>query len=93
MLTARDGYQTCEMAGLYALEYRRIGRHYGKHTVAKAWGLLARSSQLLGFARHEKPNLALNLGSRSQNLAAKLLDIPVVEIMDYEHTAESRRPS
>ena len=33
--------------------------------------------------------LALNLGSRSQNLAAKLMGIPVVEIMDYEHTAES----
>lgn len=90
VLTARDGYQTCEMAGLYALEYQRIGRHYGKRTAAKAWGLLARSSQLLGFARREKPGLALNLGSRSQNLAAKLSGIPVVEIMDYEHTAESR---
>jgi predicted glycosyltransferase len=90
VLTARDGYQTCEMAGFHSLEYQKVGHHYGKRTVAKAWGLLARSCQLMGFARHERPGLALNLGSRSQNLAAKLMGIPVVEIMDYEHTAESR---
>jgi predicted glycosyltransferase len=54
---------------------------------AKAYGLLVRSAQLLRFAHHEKPSLALNLGSRSQNLTAKFLSIPVVEIMDYEHTA------
>lgn len=90
VLTARDGYQTCEMAGFHALEFHRIGRHYGRKLAAKAWGLLARGCQLAAFARREKPALALNLGSRSQNLAARILGIPVVEIMDYEHTAESR---
>ncbi|MFM2006467.1 MAG: hypothetical protein RLZZ09_2122, partial [Pseudomonadota bacterium] len=89
MLTARDGYQTCEMAGFFALDYQQIGRHYGGHLIAKIWGLLVRGTQLTRFARRETPGLALNLGSRSQNLAAKLLGIPVVEIMDYEHTAES----
>jgi len=89
VLTARDGYQTCEMAGFYALDYQCIGRHYGRHLTAKVWGVLVRSWQLLGFARHEKPVLALNLGSRSQSLAAKMLGIPVAEIMDYEFTAES----
>jgi len=90
VLTARDGYQTCEMADFYSLKFQRIGHHYGKRISAKAWGLLARSYQLLDFARREEPALAVNLGSRSQNLTAKLLGIPVVEIMDYEHTAESR---
>jgi predicted glycosyltransferase len=89
VLTARDAYQTCEMAGFHALDYQQIGRHYGRHLIAKAWGLLVRSAQLVRFARRQKPVLALNLGSRSQNLAAKLTGIPVVEIMDYEHTAES----
>ena len=89
VLTARNSYQTCEMAGFHALDYQQIGRHYGRHLLAKVWGLLVRGGQLILFARHEKPGLALNLGSRSQNLAAKLLGIPVVEIMDYEHTAES----
>ena len=88
ILTARDGNQTCEMAGFHSLDYQRVGRHYGRHLTAKAFGLVIKSAQLLRFARRERPDLALNLGSRSQNLAAKLLGIPVVEIMDYEHTAE-----
>lgn len=90
VLTARDAYQTCEIAGFHALDYQPIGRHYGASLTAKVWGLMTRSRQLIGFARREKPGLALNLGSRSQNLAARLLGIPVAEIMDYEHTAESR---
>ena len=88
VVTARDCYQTCEMARYHSLDYKKIGRHCGRHLTAKACGLLVRSAQLLRFARHEKPHLAINLGSRSQNLAAKFLGIPVAEIMDYEHTAE-----
>ncbi len=89
VLTARDGYQTCEMAGFHSMDYQRIGRHYGKNLLAKVAGLGVRAGQLLAFARRERPHLALNLGSRSQNLACRLARIPVVEIMDYEHTAES----
>jgi predicted glycosyltransferase len=90
VLTARDAYQTCEIAKFHGIEFQRIGRHRGKNLAAKAVGLVTRSGQLYGYARDEKPQLALNLGSRSQNVAAKLLGIPVVEIMDYEHTAEPR---
>jgi predicted glycosyltransferase len=89
VLTARNGYQTCEMARFHGLDFQQVGRHYGRRLSAKAWGLLVRGLQLARFARHQEPALALNLGSRSQNLAAKLTGIPVVEIMDYEHTAES----
>lgn len=88
VLTARDAYQTCEIAQFHGMEFQCIGRHQGKNLAAKAAGLVIRSGQLLSYARQEKPQLALNLGSRSQNLAAKLLGIPVVEIMDYEHTVE-----
>lgn len=88
LLTARDGYQTCELAGFHGLNFQRIGRHYGKRLTAKIWGLLVRGGQLAAFAFQEKPQLVLNLGSRSQNLAARLLRIPVAEIMDYEHTSE-----
>ena len=77
------------MARYRSLDFQQVGRHCGRHLSAKVFGLLVRSAQLLCFALHEKPHLAINLGSRSQNLAAKLLGIPVVEIMDYEHTAES----
>jgi predicted glycosyltransferase len=89
VLTARNGQQTCEIAGFHSLDFQQVGHHYGRHLIAKIWGLLVRSGQLMCFALYQNPALALNLGSRSQNLAAKLLGIPVVEIMDYEHTAES----
>ncbi len=88
VITARDGYQTCELAEFHGMHFQRIGRHYGKRLISKAMGLLVRGGQLALFARHEKPRLAINLGSRTQNLAARLLGIPVAEIMDYEHTVE-----
>jgi len=90
LLTARDAYQTCELADHHGLEYHAIGRHNGKHLISKVGGLLGRSLQLVRHYRASRPDLVLNLGSRSQNLAAKLLGIPVAEIMDYEHSAESK---
>lgn len=88
VLTARDAYQTCEMATLYGFKFRRIGRHYGKRRLMKALGVIYRTAQLLPFALREKPILALNHGSRTQNLACNLLGIPAVGMMDYEHAAE-----
>jgi hypothetical protein len=87
VLTARDAYQTCEMADRYGLAYTRIGRHYGKRRLLKAWGLFARGLQLLPFAVREKPSLAVNHGSRTQTLICNALGIPTVTIMDYEHAA------
>lgn len=89
VLTARDAYQTCEMADRYGLEHTKIGRHYGKNRLLKGWGLFARGYQLLPFARQEHPQLALNHGSRTQSLVCNALGIPTVTIMDYEYTAEA----
>ena len=36
VLTARDAYQTCEMAEMYGFEFDRIGRHYGKSRPMKS---------------------------------------------------------
>ena len=86
VLTARDAYQTCEMAELYHFNYKKIGRHYGQKVLLKVFGLGIRSSQLLPFALRERPVLALNHGSRSQVVACDFLKIPSVTIMDYEHS-------
>lgn len=88
VLTARDAYQTCEMATRFGFTFTMIGKHYGRRRLLKFWGLLARSSQLLPFALREKPCLALNHGSRTQNLICNLLGIPTVTIMDYEHSQD-----
>ncbi|MGH9469001.1 MAG: DUF354 domain-containing protein [Terriglobia bacterium] len=91
--TARAAFQVCEMAALYHLDYTRVGRHYGKHTAFKALGLGVRALQLIPFAARERPHLALSHGSRSQLLAATILRIPSVLILDYEFARALLRPT
>ena len=85
VLTARDCSQTCGLADLYKLNYKRIGRHYGKHKIAKLAGLLVRSMELSPEVVREKPAIALSHGSRSQHLLAFMLGIPTIIMLDYEH--------
>lgn len=86
VLTARDAFQTCEMATRYGLSYTKIGRHYGENRLLKLCGLVIRSLQLIPFVLREKPCLGLNHGARAQILICNLLRIPNVTIMDYEHS-------
>ncbi len=88
VLTARDAYQTCDMADLYKLQYKRIGRHYGKNKLLKLIGLLIRTGQLVPFALRERPMLSLNHGSRTHNFVSNLLHIPTLTISDYEHASQ-----
>jgi len=60
VITARDAYQTCEMAEHYGLAFTRVGHHYGKHKLLKAWGFFVRSAQLVPFAMRER-EVILNL--------------------------------
>jgi uncharacterized protein len=84
-LSARRAFQTCEMATKYGFVFTKVGHHYGQRRLYKIWGLLVRSLQLVPLIIRERPILALNHGSRSQNLIGNLLRIPTVMIMDYEH--------
>jgi len=87
VLTAREAFQTCEMANRFGLRYTKIGRHYGKNKGMKALGLVIRALQLIPFILRERPALGLNHGSRAQILACNILRIPTVLIMDYEHAS------
>ena len=84
LVTARDCFQVCGLADQLGLSYRRIGRHYGKNTLLKLFGLGWRSLQLMPQALKERPILAISHGSRAQLLAATLLRIPSVTLADYE---------
>lgn len=84
LLTARDCFQVRELADLFNLTYRRVGRHYGKNPAWKLAGLCRRAVQLIPAVLRYKPVLALSHGSRSQLLVANLLRIPSVTIADYE---------
>lgn len=84
IITARDCFQVCELANLYAVPYKAIGRHYGKSTFMKLAGLGTRTLQLMPTALSEKPDVALSHGSRSQLLLSAMLRIPSIVICDYE---------
>lgn len=85
MLTARDCFQVCELADLFHLEYKRIGRHYGKRYLAKLFGLALRVAQTIPIAWRGKPNLALSHGSRTLFAVSWLLNIPTITMFDYEN--------
>jgi uncharacterized protein len=84
LVTARDCFQVCDLADLLHVNYRRVGRHYGKHTIWKLTGLGWRAMQLVSTVLRNRPDLAISHGSRSQLVAANLLRIPSVTVADYE---------
>ncbi len=85
VFTARDCFQVRELADQMKLNYRCIGHHYGKHTVAKLAGIGVRALQLLPYVLRQRPQLAVSHGSRSMFALASMLRIPTMTIMDYEH--------
>ncbi len=85
VLTARDAFQTCELADLAGFRYQRIGCHHGKNMVFKLTGVITRSLQMIPFIMRNRPDLAISHGARSQHLISALLQLPVVNILDYEH--------
>lgn len=84
-LTARDAFQVCDLANLFHLNYKRVGRHYGKSRTLKLGGTCLRALQLLPTALTEKPNLALSHGSRAQLLISAVMHVPSAVMIDYEH--------
>jgi predicted glycosyltransferase len=89
MVTARDAYQVCEVADLFHLIYKRVGRHYGKNKVLKVIGTCFRALQLRSVAGGQEVCLAVSHGSRSQILGSRLMRIPSLAIFDYEFTDHS----
>ena len=84
VLTARDCFQVRELADLFHLEYKLIGRHYGKSRLRKAAGLGCRALQLMPTVLRESPDLAVSHCSRAQLVTASSLGIPCLFIGDYE---------
>ena len=84
LITARDRFQVCDLARLFNLNYRPIGRHYGKLGIVKLVCLCMRSLQLAPTVIGEHPDLAISHGSRAQLMLSRLLRIPSLVIIDYE---------
>ena len=83
--TSRYFAQTVELANHFGLDHIPIGGHGGKRLKKIGLAILDRSWKLFCFAWNEKFDLAISHNSYAQALAAKVLGIPFVTSMDYEH--------
>jgi len=84
VLTARDCSQVRELADLFHLNYKLIGRHSGKNKIRKVAGLFFRALQLLPTILREKPDIAVSHCSRAQMIVSASLGIPSLQMGDYE---------
>jgi hypothetical protein len=89
-VTARDFAQTLQLLERFGIEHEAIGHHRGERLLAKAGGLVTRSSALVRFAVSDSRraggrfDLALGHGSNDISVAAALLRIPCSTMFDYE---------
>ena len=83
-VTAREFAQTVELAQRAGLDPVVIGRHRGAGMVAKAQGLVSRSTALARWARGRGFDLAIGHGSNDVTLAAAAMRIPSSTMFDYE---------
>jgi len=86
IVTARDYAQTIKLLELWGIEHVTIGKHGGKRKVGKILNLFSRAWQLIRFIHDKNVDLALSHGSRTQLLAARILGIPSILMLDYEYT-------
>lgn len=85
IITTRAYAQTVQLANKYRLQHTVIGKHGGNRTLALIQQLITRSLTLSRWAKDIQLDLVVSHNSYSQIVAAKLLGIPSVTLMDYEH--------
>lgn len=85
VVTARDFAETVSMAESAGLAAEVIGGHGGGKLSGKAGNLVQRAMSLARWARGHSIDLAVSHNSYSQILAARVLSVPTVTLMDYEH--------
>ena len=84
-VTAREFAQTIELAEAAGLDPTVVGGHGGGRLSGKAGNLLGRAWALARWARGRGFDLAVGHNSYSQVVAARLLSLRSVTLMDYEH--------
>ncbi len=83
--TARDFAETVPMAQAAGFSAEVLGGHGGRQVSAKAGNLMSRAWALAGWARKRGFDLAISHNSYSQILAARVLRVRSVTLMDYEY--------
>ena len=85
VITARDFAETIPLAEAAGLVPEVIGGHGGSALSGKAGNLVGRAMALARWARGRNLDLAVSHNSYSQILAARVLSLRSVTLMDYEH--------
>ena len=83
--TAREFAETVPLAHAAGFAPVVVGVHGGRDVSKKAGTIASRAWALAGWARKRKFDLALSHNSYSQILAARILGLKTVTLMDYEH--------
>ena len=83
-VTFRDFNNTVELARTMGIGGATIGVHGGKRNVGKLSNLVGRALSLRSFAAGRHFDLAVSHNSYPHVVAARLLRVPSVTMMDYE---------
>lgn len=83
--TARDYAQTVELAHNAGLNAAVFGSHGGKNLAAKGGKFARRVFDLVRWARGKEIDLVVSHNSQEPLVAARILGIQSVNLMDYEH--------
>ena len=84
-ISTRRFAQTIQLAERYKMRHTPIGSHGGKKLSKIGVRIIDRSWRLMRFAHKKDFDLAVSHNSYSQALAAAMLRIPFITLMDYEH--------
>ena len=84
-ITAREFAETIPLAQAAGFAPTIVGSHAGRALSKKAGSIAGRAWALAAWARGRTFDLALSHNSYSQILAARMLGLKTITMMDYEH--------
>ena len=84
-ITAREYAETVPLAHAAGFSPEVVGVHGGRAVSRKARTIASRAWALAGWARKRKFDLAISHNSYSQILAARIVSLKTVTMMDYEY--------
>jgi len=84
-ITAREFAETVPLAHAAGFSPEVVGVHGGRAVSKKAGSIGSRAWALAAWARKRKFDLAISHNSYSQILAARVLGLKTITMMDYEH--------
>ena len=87
LITTRPLANTIDLLDQKGLDYRIIGKHYGKNFFKKLFGFPIRVIQLYWHLRNKNVDFAIAQSSFHLPLTARLLRIPSIYTNDNEHAA------